>query len=141
MEIPEEGFSDSFFILYKKLKDTANNIESRIDFFRCKKEGHPSIISVKELSTDQLFSTYINILSEHVSELTDNDRILFNTYRCIRKYCEEYEEQKEHFSNESLSETLKNYTCDKMTSGGFLHFEGGLQLCGRTTVLKKLGIS
>lgn len=141
MEIPEEGFSDNFFILYDKLKDTAKKIESRIDVFRCKKEGCLPIISVEELSSDELFSTYRNLLSEYVSQLTDNDRILFNTYRCLRKYCEEYEHQKEHFFKESLSGTLNDYTCEKMTSDGLLCFEKGLRLCGRTTVLKKLGIS
>lgn len=79
-------------------------------------------------------------MNEYISKLTDDDCILYNTYRCIDKYCEEYENQKEHFSKD-FSQLLRNYTNDKMTMIGFLRFEEGLKLCGSTSILIKLGIS
>ena len=139
MEIPEEGFSDEFYLLYNKMKDTTVKRESRIDVFRGKSQGFSSVVRVRELSSDIAYSKYDSLLYRYVNSLTLNDCVLFNTYRCIKKYCEEYEAQKEHFSHD-LSNNLRDYTYDKMTSGGFLRFEEGLQLCGRTTVLRKLGV-
>lgn len=139
MEIPEEGFSDEFYLLYNKMKDTTVKRESRIEVFRGKSQGFSSVVRVRELSSDISYSKYNSLLYGYVNSLTLNDCVLFNTYRCIKKYCEEYEAQKEHFSH-VIVDTLREYTCNKMTSNGFIRFEEGLQLCGRTTVLKKLGV-
>lgn len=79
-------------------------------------------------------------MNECISKLTNDDCILFNTYRYIKKYCEEYDARKKYFST-IFSESDRTYANDKMTSFGFLRFEEVLQLCGRTTVLKKLGVS
>lgn len=138
MEIPEEGFSDEFFSLYKVLKETAIKRDSPIDALRDKNQGL-QIINSRELLSDKGISECKKLLKGYLNRLSINDCVLFNTYRCIRKYCEEYEEKKEHFSHD-LSNNLRDYTCNKMISGGFLRFEEGIQLCGRTTVLRKLGV-
>lgn len=139
MEISEEGFSDEFYLLYNKMKDTTLKRESSIDVFRDKSQGFSSVVRVRDLSLDIAYLQYNSLLSGYVNSLTSYDCVLFNTYRCIKKYCEEYEAQKEHFSHDVV-DTLREYTCNKMTSNGFIRFEEGLQLCGRTTVLKKLGV-
>lgn len=113
--------------------------DSFIDALRKGVDGIP-IISFEELDNDPNISDCNRIMDKCISKLTNDDCILFNTYRCIEKYCEEYDARKNHFST-IFSESYRTYTNDKMSSSGFLRFEEGLQLCGRTTVLKKLGVS
>ena len=138
MEIPEEGFSDEFFHLYSSMKAIMKKRESFVDALIKDKDGF-RIMSFEELYADKDISDCDRIMNECISKLTDDDCILYNTYRCIDKYCEEFEYRKEHFYKGS-SQSLRIYTNDKMTTSGFLRFEEGLQLCGRTTVLRKLGI-
>lgn len=139
MEIKEEGFSDEFFNQYPIMKAIEIKRDSFIDALRKGVDGIP-IISFEELDNDPNISYCNRIMDECISKLTNDDCILFNTYRCIEKYCEEYNARKNHFST-IFSESYRTYTNDKMSSSGFLRFEEGLQLCGRTTVLKKLGVS